>query len=57
MYCAVCVRALPPLQSTGFHILCGLVIGIFILAELGLNEAVIYLSNKVQQNGIAAAIH
>lgn len=53
-----CTDVPPPVvwcfQSAGFHILCGIVIGVFILAELGLNEVVIFLSAKVQQNGIAA---
>lgn len=38
--------------NTGFHILCGVLIGTFILLEMGLNEAVIFLSNKVMRSGI-----
>lgn len=38
--------------NSGFHIMCGVLIGTFVLLEMGLNEAVIYLSNKVMRSGI-----
>ena len=38
--------------NAGFHILCGVLIGTFVMLEMGLNEAVIFLSNKVMRSGI-----
>ena len=40
--------------STGFHLLAAIIIGVFVLAECFLNEAVIFLSRKVERNAIPA---
>jgi hypothetical protein len=38
--------------SSAFHILVGVLIGTFCLAEIGLNEAVLYFSKKVTSSGV-----
>lgn len=44
---------LPPApQNTGFHVMCGLLIGVFVLLELGLNEVVMRLTEKVMASGV-----
>ena len=40
------------LQTSGFHIVCGVLIGVFIAMEMGLNELIIYLTNKVMRQGV-----